>query len=207
MAGMDGIVHLAGIASEAPFEDILSVNIEGTWRVLETARRAGVVRVVYASSNHAVGFTPRVPMVGIDIPPRPDTYYGLSKVFGEALGRLYTDRYGVSVACLRIGSCTDRPTTRRMLSRWLSPGDAVRLVHACLTSPKLGYALVYGISDNTRAWWDLGPARALGYEPHDDAEEFAGQVLGADQPPDPDDPEEKFLGGRFVQMPADDDRR
>jgi uronate dehydrogenase len=120
MEGMDAVVHLAGIASEAPFEDILDVNIEGSWHVFEAARRAGISRVVYASSNHAVGFTPRASMVGVDIPVRPDSYYGVSKVFGEALGRLYADRHAMSVVCLRIGSCFDRPTTPRMLSTWLT---------------------------------------------------------------------------------------
>jgi uronate dehydrogenase len=203
LAAMDGVravVHLAGLPREASFERLLAANIEGSYRVFEAARQAGVPRVVYASSNHSVGFTPRAPMVGVDVPPRPDTLNGLSKVYGEALGRLYADKYGLQVACLRIGSCFPKPTTVRQLSTWLSHGDAVRLVHACLAAPDLGYAVAYGISANTRGWWDLGPARALGYEPADDAEAYAQQVLAACGEPDPADPEHAYLGGYSVTV-------
>ena len=123
--------------------------------MFDAARRAGVPRVVYGGSNHAIGFTPRSELLPADGPLRPDTNYGVSKAFGEVVGRFYADRYGMRVACLRIGSCDDRPRTPRWLSTWLSPGDAVRLVDACLRAPDLGYAVVYGISANTRGWWDL----------------------------------------------------
>jgi uronate dehydrogenase len=158
-----------------------------------------VSRIVYASSNHAVGFTPRQPLVGVDIPPRPDTLNGLSKCFGEALARLYVDKYGMQVACLRIGSCFPKPTTPRQLSTWISPADTVRLVHACLSAPHLGYAVVYGISANTRGWWDLRPGRALGFDPADNAEAYAAEVLAADGEPDPADPEHAYLGGKSVR--------
>jgi uronate dehydrogenase len=198
MAGVRAVVHLAGIPREDRFDRILASNIDGSYRVFEAARQAGVRRIVYASSNHAVGFTPRRPLAGIDIPPRPDTLNGLSKVFGEALGRLYADKYGLEVACLRIGSCFERPTTVRQLATWLSHGDAVRLVHACLTAPDLGYAVLYGVSANTRGWWDLEPGRALGYQPVDDAEAYADEVLAACGDLDPDDPEYAYLGGYSV---------
>jgi uronate dehydrogenase len=192
MAGVDAVVHLAGATKPAfPFADILVGNIQGTYEVMEAARQAGVRRFVFASSNHANGFSP-VAVAG-DRPgsgDRPDSFYGVSKIFGEALGRLYVDRYGMEVACLRIGSCFDRPTGPRMLATWLSPGDVSRLVHACLVSPDLGYAVVYGISRNTRRWWDLAPAEALGYDPVDDAEAFAAEVLapyGGVDPTGPDD--------------------
>ena len=132
------------------------------------------------------------------MPPRPDTYYGLSKVFGEALGRLYVDRYGLEVVCLRIGSWDDRPTTPRHLSTWLSPADGVRLLHAALSAPDVGFTVVYGISANTRAWWDLAPARALGYLSVDDAEDYAEEILAEHGEPDPADPEHAFLGGDFA---------
>ncbi|HKT01580.1 MAG TPA: NAD(P)-dependent oxidoreductase [Rugosimonospora sp.] len=198
MAGVDAVVHLAGYPNERPFPDLLSVNIDGTYQVFEAVRRAGVGRVVYASSNHAVGFTPRADLVGADVRPRPDTYYGLTKVFGEGLASLYADRYGIRAACVRIGSCFARPSSVRQLSTWLSPGDAVRLVHACLTAPDLEYAVVYGISANTRGWWDLAPARALGYRPQDDAERYAAEILAEQGDLDPDDPDARYLGGRFV---------
>ena len=199
MTGIEAVVHLAAYPSPAtPFADVLEVNIAGTYEVFDAARRAGVPRIVFASSNHAVGFTPRAELVGVDVPPRPDSYYGVSKVFGEALGRLYADRYGMRVAALRIGSCQDRPVTRRHLSTWLSPGDMVRLAAACLAAPDLTYAVVYGISANSRRWWDLGPGRALGYEPVDDAEAYAAEVLAGAPPANPDDPEERYVGGEFA---------
>jgi uronate dehydrogenase len=198
LADVEAVVHLAGIPHEAPFPALLSANIDGTYQVFEAARRAGVMRIVYASSNHAVGFTPRAKLVGVDVRPRPDTRYGLTKVFGEGLASLYVDRYGMRVACLRIGSCFARPSSVRQLSTWLSPGDAVRLVHACLSAPDLHYAVVYGISANTRGWWDLAPARALGYRPQDDAERYAPEILAEHGPLDDDDPDAKYLGGRFV---------
>ena len=163
--GSGAVVHLAAIAAETDFATAVESHIGMTQRVLEAAVACGVPRVVYASSNHAVGFTPRAPLVRVDTPVRPDSFYGFGKAACEALCSLYHDRYGLSVACLRIGSFRDRPTTRRHLSTWLSPGDAVRLVDACLSAPDLGFSILYGISGNTRAWWDLGPARALGYEP------------------------------------------
>ncbi|MGB9377244.1 MAG: NAD(P)-dependent oxidoreductase [Mycobacteriales bacterium] len=198
MAGVTAVVHLAGIAEEGPFEPIMHANIEGTYRVFEAARQAGVRRIVYASSGRAVGFTPRAPMVGIDVPPRPDGYYGVSKVFGEALGRLYSDRYGMAVACLRIGTFVERPTVPRHLSLWLSPDDAVRLVHACLSYPALSYAVVYGVSANTRGWLDLEPGRVLGYHPRDDAEAYAAQVVAEHGEPDLSDRTEAFMGGPWT---------
>jgi len=204
MTDVDAVVHLAGIPTEAPFADLLAVNIEGTYNVFDAARRAGVRRIVFASSNHAVGFTPRAELVGIDVPPRPDTYYGVSKVLGEALGRLSVDRYGMQFAALRIGTCRDRPVARRHLATWLSPGDMVRLADACLSAPDLTYAVVYGISANTRRWWDLGPGRELGYSPQDDAERYAAEVLASSPPLDPGSPEERYLGGEFAGPDFDD---
>lgn len=198
MDGIDAVVHFAGLVKEGAFDGILRTNIEGTYNVFDAARRAGVRRLVYASSGRAVGFTPRAPMVGVDVPARPDGYYGLSKVFGEGLGRLYSDRYGMAVACLRIGTFAERPTVPRQLSLWLSPGDAVRLVHACLTQPNLTYAVVYGISANSRAWWDLAPGRAVGYHPADDAERYAPQVVAEHGEPDLAERSEAFMGGPWT---------
>lgn len=195
MAGVDGVLHLAGIPREAPFADICATNIAGDHAVFEGARRAGVRRVVYASSIHAVGFTPRVPLLRADVPPRPDTYYGASKVLGEALGRLYADRHGMQVACIRIGTCFPRPFAARHLATWLSPGDAARLVRACLTAPELDFAVLYGISANTRGWWDLEPAHALGYQPQDNAEMYA-----ADIDSDLASIDERYAGGYFTTL-------
>jgi uronate dehydrogenase len=176
LAGCDACVHLAAIPVEATFPEILQANILGTWAVLEAARLERCPRVVFASSNHVIGFHAVGERLGPEATPRPDTYYGVSKAFGEALGSLYHDKFGIRVACLRIGTAVERPETRRHLSTWLSPGDLGRLVRACLTSPELGFAIVYGVSRNTRGWWDLESGRRLGYEPEDDAEVFAAEV-------------------------------
>ena len=136
-----------------------------------------VRRIVYASSNHAVGRTPRArPASPRRRPPRPDTFYGVGKVAAEALLSLYADRYGIDAVACRIGSFQPQPETARHLSTWLSHDDCVRMVEAALTAPAPGFAVLYGISANTRAWWDLEPGRGLGYEPQDDAEEFAARI-------------------------------
>ena len=137
-------------------------------------------------------------MVPIGTPVRPDSYYGFGKAAAEALCSLYHDRHGLSIACLRIGSFRQRPSTRRELSTWLSVGDAARLVNACLTTADLGFAIVYGISDNTRAWWDLAPGRAIGYHPVDDAERWAAEIE-ATPPSDDDERDGRYIGGAFAR--------
>jgi uronate dehydrogenase len=198
MKDVDAVIHLAAVASEAPFDDILSGNITTTYSLFEAARRAGVRRVVFASTNHVIGFYPRGETVRPDDPVRPDTFYGVSKAFGEALGRLYADKYGLEVVCLRIGSFTERPTTLRQLSIWLSPRDCVQLVRCCLDAPAVGFKVVFGVSANTRSWWKDDAAASLGYRPQDNAEEFAAQV---EEPP-PDSPSrlaDRLQGGSFVE--------
>jgi uronate dehydrogenase len=204
-AGVDAVIHLAAISAEAAWEHIAAVNIEGTYAVFEAARRAGVPRVVYASSNHAVGFAPRG---GFPVPdyafPAPDTYYGVAKVTGEALAALYHHRYGMDAICLRILTCREKPTTTRSLSTWLSPGDAGRLFEACLTVPEPGFRVAYGVSANTRGGWvSLAEARSLGYEPLDDAEAHAAEVIAEHGEPDPADPVFAHLGGEYC-LPAYD---
>jgi uronate dehydrogenase len=206
-AGADAVIHLAGQASEAPWERIAEVNINGTYVVFEAARRAGVARVVFASSNHAVGFTPAADFPAADYSyPRPDTYYGVSKVTGEALAFLYHQRYGLDAICLRILTCTSRPRNHRQLSTWLSPDDAGRLFEACLTVPRPGFRVAYGVSANSRGGWvSLAEARELGYEPQDDAERFAPEVIAARGEPDPADPVRAYLGGEFTLPSYDAD--
>ncbi|HZX38278.1 MAG TPA: NAD(P)-dependent oxidoreductase [Streptomyces sp.] len=208
--GVDAIVHLAGISLEAPFEKILRSNIEGTYNLYEAAREEGVGRIVFASSNHAVGFTPRPQgeapfppeaLIPIDTPRRPDTYYGLSKGFGEDLAQLYWDLHGLETVSVRIGSCFMEPTSVRMLSVWMSPGDGARLFHAALTAEGVGHAVVYGSSANTRLWWDLSTARALGYEPQDDSEQYAEKLVAELGELDPDNPDHAHLGGHFTTNP------
>lgn len=197
--GVDAVVHLGGIAGEGPFEAVLDVNVRGTERILEASRRAGVSRVVLASSNHAVGLYERSAAgpdgLADDLPPRPDSCYGWSKAAMESLGRLYHDRYGVHVICLRIGDCADEPGNPRALSVWLSPDDAARLVEAALTAT--GWRLVWGVSANTRRWWSAAGGRAIGYLPRDDAEAWAATV----GEPDPELPEHRLVGGTMPASP------
>ncbi|MFL6122041.1 NAD-dependent epimerase/dehydratase family protein [Actinophytocola sp.] len=177
---VDVVIHLGGHSREAPWADILSVNVDGTHTVLEAARHAGVRLVIFASSNHAVGFHPATSAPD-DLFPRPDTYYGVSKVVGEALGSMYHDRYGLNVLCVRIGTCIERPVTERHLGTWLSPDDCARLFEAAIALPSLGFRVVWGASANTRGVYSLNAARALGYEPRDDAESYAADVTPASE--------------------------
>ncbi|MFD9039057.1 MULTISPECIES: NAD(P)-dependent oxidoreductase [Streptomyces] len=203
--GVDAIIHLAGISLEASFEKILKANIEGTYNLYEAARAEGVPRIVFASSNHAVGFTPRPlgedPLIPIDTPHRPDTFYGLSKSFGEDLAQLYWDKYGLETVSVRIGSCFPEPTSVRMLSLWMSPADGARLFHAALTAEHVGHTVVYGSSANTRLWWDLSTARDLGYEPRDDSEPYAEKLIAEQGELDPENVAHAHLGGHFVSDP------
>ena len=192
LAGADAVIHLGAIPTEAPFEEILDHNLRGTYNIFEAARRQGVRRVVFASSNHVTGMYPRSDRIGPEDPIRPDTYYGVSKAFGEALARLYAEKWGVSAVCIRIGTCIERPLDKRHLSTWLSPRDAGDLFNAALDAP-VQFSIVYGVSANTRGWWDLTTAKELGYVPKDDAELFAAEVAG-----DPSEPT-GTQGGSFTE--------
>ena len=203
--GVDAVIHLAAQAGEAPWGRILKVNIHGTYVAFEAARRAGVPRVIFASSNHVVGFTPRSQFPVPDYAfPAPDTYYGVSKATGEALGSLYYHRYQMDAICIRILTCSERPYDARMLSTWLSPDDAGRLFEACLTTPSPGFRVIYGVSANTRGGWvSLDGARALGYEPRDNAEVYADEVLATYGETEPGDPLFDYLGGEFTSHSLD----
>lgn len=203
--GVDAIIHLAGISLEASFDKILKSNIEGTYNLYEAAREEGVPRIVFASSNHAVGYTPRPqagdPLIPIDTPHRPDTFYGLSKSFGEDLAQLYWDKHGLETVSVRIGSCFPEPSSVRMLSIWMSPADGARLFHAALTAEDVQHTVVYGSSANTRLWWDLSTARALGYEPQDDSEPYAEKIVAEQGELQPGVEAHAYLGGHFVNDP------
>ncbi|MFD6435202.1 NAD-dependent epimerase/dehydratase family protein [Streptomyces venezuelae] len=203
--GTDAVLHLAGISLESTFDKILKANIEGTYNLYEAAREEGVRRIVFASSNHAVGFTPRPrgddPLIPVDTPRRPDTFYGLSKSFGEDLAQFYWDKHGIETVSVRIGSCFPEPTSVRMLSVWMSPDDGARLFHAALTAEDVRHTVVYGSSANTRLWWDLSSARALGYDPRDDSERYAPKLIAEQGELDPANPDHAHLGGHFCTNP------
>ncbi|ONI79365.1 NAD-dependent dehydratase [Actinosynnema sp. ALI-1.44] len=197
-AGVDAVIHLGGHSLEQVWSKILDVNINGTYVVLEAARRQGVKRVVLASSNHAVGFVEKARGEAGDYEfPRPDTNYGVSKVALEALGSLYADRYGMDVICVRIGSCFEKPKDVRMLSTWLSPADGARLFEACLATPDPGFRVIWGISDNTRRWFSLDEGRKLGYESQDDSEVYAAEVIAEHGELDPESHAARYLGGAW----------
>jgi uronate dehydrogenase len=182
---------------ERPFEEILEANIKGVFHVYEAARRHGVKRVVFASSNHVVGFHQQGELLDADCPKRPDTYYGLSKSYGEDLSRFYFDRYGIETACVRIGSSFPEPRDRRMLVTWLSYRDLTELVRCCLFAPELGHTIVYGMSANRDRWWDNGKAAHIGYRPQDSSEPFRARVE-AQAALDANDPAAQYQGGAFV---------
>lgn len=195
--GVDGIVHLGAYSVEGPWEPILNSNIVGTYNVFEAAKQKGVKRIVFASSNHAVGFYRRDQTIDHRAYPRPDGRYGVSKVFGEALASLYADKYGAEVMCVRIGNTEARPLDVRRLSIWISPRDLAHLIGIGLDRPGIKLEIVYGMSDNKRAWWDNSNAYRLGYKPRDRAEDYAAQIT-AEQPALTGDPiADAHQGGAF----------
>jgi uronate dehydrogenase len=205
MEGVDSVVHLGAFPVENTWENILETNIAGTYNVFDAARQHGVKRIVFASSNHAIGFYRRGRRIDSSVPQRPDSRYGLSKAFGEDLGSLYADKHGFGFMAIRIGSCLERPPNERMLSTWISHRDMVHLTQVGLETPELHFAIVYGISDNKRGWWDNSVAFELGYRPQDDSEIYAEEILAMDPPEDADEIALQFQGGVFTSAEFDGD--
>jgi uronate dehydrogenase len=197
VAGVDGIVHLGGYSVEAEWDTIHAANIVGCYNLFEAARLEGVKRVVFASSNHATGFYPRAETIGVDVPVRPDSRYGLSKAFGEAVGALYAYKYGAEVLSIRIGHVADKPADPRRLAIWISPRDLVQLIRIGLEHADIRHEIVYGASDNKRGWWDNSNAARLGYRPLDRSEDYAEEVLAAGDGRTGDDSVDLNQGGPF----------
>ena len=193
--GVDAIVHLGGYSVEGPWEGILGANIIGCYNVFEAARRNGVKRIIFPTSNHAVGFYKRTQTIDHRVYIRPDSRYGVSKVFGEALGSLYADKYGMQFLMIRIGNVNPAPIDKRRLSIWISPRDIAQLVTIGIEHPEIKFEIVYGISANKRAWYDNSNAFRLGYKPRDDSETYAAGVLAREKPGDPT--AELYQGGVF----------
>jgi uronate dehydrogenase len=200
LAGIDAVVHMGGISTEQPFDDIVQANIVGVYNVYEAARKHGVKRIVFASSNHVTGYYRQDEVIDPSMPVRPDGYYGISKAFGESLSRFYFDRYGIETVCVRIGSSFPEPRDRRMLATWLSYDDLERLVVASLTTPVAGHTIVYGMSDNATTWWDNTSARHLGYRPQDSSEKFRAAKEAAQPKLDRNDPAVIYQAGGFVHV-------
>jgi uronate dehydrogenase len=197
VAGVDGIIHLGGYSVEADWQTIHDANIAGAYNLFEAARVEGVKRIVFASSNHAIGYYPRSQKIGHDITPRPDSRYGLSKAIGEAMASLYAYKYGAEVLSIRIGNVADKPADIRRLSIWVSPRDLCQLIRIGLERPGIRHEIVYGASDNKRSWWDNSNAVRLGYKPEDRSEDYAAGVIAADPGPTGDDRVDLNQGGPF----------
>ena len=199
--GADAIVDMAGVSDVQSFRDkLLSANILGTYNVFEAARVAGVPRVVYASTHHVVGFYPAGQIIDEGDPIRPDSMYAVTKCFAEAMGRLYAEKAGLSVVCLRIGFFQDRPLDERHLAVWISPADMTQLVRCAVEAREIQYEVVYGVSNNSRSWWDLTHTRkVLGYKPSDNAEVYAKELLK--DPPSAWLERIQWQGGSKVDLP------
>lgn len=198
--GVDAIVHLGGYSVEGPWPAILQANIVGCYNVFEAARKNRVKRIVFPTSNHAVGFYRRDQTIDHRVYPKPDSRYGVSKVFGEALGSLYADKYGLQFLMIRLGNVNPAPIDKRRLSIWCSPRDLAQLVTIGIEQPEIRFEIVYGVSGNHRSWYDNSNAVRLGYRPHDDSESYAGEVLARENPGDAR--AEKYQGGVFVHVEA-----
>ncbi len=195
---MEAIVHLGGHSVEGPWATILKANIEGCYNLYEAAFQAGVQRIVFASSNHVMGFHERGDKVDAERMLRPDSRYGVSKAFGEALGALYADKFGLRITNLRIGNVAPAPVDRRRLAIWLHPEDLCQLILIGLRHPDIRYETFYGMSDNARAWWDNRRAQAFGYRPRHRSEDHAARVLAVAEAPDPI--ADRFQGGAFCSQ-------
>ena len=198
--GVDAVVHMGGVSTEQPWEAVLPANIVGAYNLYEAARKQGVRRIVFASSNHVTGFYKQGEVIPAGAPPRPDGLYGLSKAFGEDLAQLYFDRHGIETVSLRIGSSYPAPRDRRMLHTWMSFDDLERLVLAALTAKDVGHSVICGVSANPGAWWDNAPAAHIGYVPQDSSARFAAEIERTQPPGDPNDPAVIYQGGIFVRQ-------
>ncbi len=199
-AGVSGVVHMAGCTSEEDIDAQIAGNVKGAWNVFEAARAAGVERVVYTSSHHVVGHYPRYRRVGREAIIRPDSRYGLTKAFGEQAGAFYADQFGLRVMTIRVGYLGDRPLDRRRLAIWISPRDLAQLIAIGLTHAALRYALVYGVSANTRSFFDNPEAFRLGYRPQDSADAYATEIEATVPPENPALVSSKVVGGAMADQ-------
>ena len=198
LEGVDVLIHMAGTSVERPLPEIIENNLKALHEVYEGARRHRVKRVVFASSNHAIGMYPVEEKLKLDCAFRPDGFYGLSKVWGEAMTRMYWDKHGIEGISLRIGSTLPRPTEFRHLSTWLGHDDLLQLVMRCIEAPDIGYLVVWGVSNNSRSYWDQTGAERLGYRPVQNAEDYAEEILKQENPLDPI--ARRYQGGGFVSI-------
>ena len=201
LEGADAVVHFAAIPDERPFETLLGPNFIGAYNIWEAAYQKGVRRIVYSSSNHAIGMTPKDDQPGIAAAHRPDTFYGLSKCFTEDLARMYWEKRGIESVLLRIASCTKEPMNARALGTWLSFPDLIHLVERALDTPAAAFSIIYGVSNNDRSPFDNSAAGFLGYRPKDNAEDWAEAILANAPAADAHDLAHLRIGGPFASVP------
>ena len=146
--GVDEIIHLGGVSIEDTFANILSANLIGTYNIYEAARQKGITRILFASTNHTIGFHDRETLLDASSELRPDSIYGVSKGYGELMARYYYDKFNIESACVRIGSSFEKPLDRRMMDTWLSFEDLTSLVKRIFEVDRLGYAIIYGVANN-----------------------------------------------------------
>lgn len=195
---VDMVLHLGGVARENTFDAIVQSNVVGFYNLYEGCRKNGVRRVIWGSSNHAIGFYPRTQVIDASVTTRPDSNYGVSKVFGEAIAQYYWDKYGIETVSIRIGSCFPEPTDRRMLATWLSYPDFVHLIERCLAAPRVEHTIIYGVSNNDMCLWDNHMATHIGFRPKDNAEVFRSGLEASTPAPAHDDLLIAVHGGGFA---------
>lgn len=203
--GCDGIVHFGGISVEAPFSQILNANLLGLYNLYEAARAEGQPRIVFASSNHTIGFYRQDERLDATMPMKPDGLYGVSKCFGEALASMYHSKFGQETALVRIGSSFEEPMNHRMLATWMSYDDFALLIGCIFRTPKLGCPVIWGVSDNDQTWWDNSAASFLGWKPKDNSEKYRAGLDARLERPAVDHPNAIYQGGMFTQDPIHQD--
>ncbi|WP_127144472.1 NAD-dependent epimerase/dehydratase family protein [Pelagibacterium montanilacus] len=201
VAGCDGIVHLGGVAKENTFANIMNANLLGVYNLYEAARANGLPRIVFASTNHTIGFYGQDERLHADVPTRPDGLYGVSKCFGEQMARMYFHKFGQQTAIVRIGSLYEAPSTHRMLASWFSPDDFASLIETAFSVPRLGCPVVWGASDNDEGWWDNSAAGYLGWVPIESSRRFREDIRKTVPRPPADAAESVYQGGTFTQDP------
>jgi uronate dehydrogenase len=198
LQGVDVLIHMAGTSVERPLPEIIENNLVGLHQVYEGARRHRVKRIVFASSNHAIGMHDVATKLGLDCDFRPDGFYGLSKMWGEGLARLYWDKHGIESVCVRIGSAIPKPTEFRHLSTWFGLDDLLQFTMRCIETPAVGFVVAWGVSNNTRSYWTPTHCEKLGYVPKQNAEDYAEEILR--QPNPLDAIGRRYQGGSFASF-------
>lgn len=202
----DAVIHLSGIPAEDCWSRLLPANILGVYNLYEAVRATGRARVIYASTNHVMGFYPRTQRLQVSAPYRPDTLYAVTKCFGESLASLYHDKFGIETLSIRVGSFRVAPEDRRMLATWVSAADTFALIERALAIPSLGHSVVYGVSANVESWWDNSEAGFLGWIPKDSAEHWREELFARESVQDPHDRTVIYQGGSYVAFPHPDDK-